>query len=134
MQLRTLFFASTAIVFSALVYNMSGNTQKAFLLESKQGKFVVDTRPIPKPGPGELLVKVLATSLNPVDWKIQKYGAFINDFPAVLGTDGAGEVQEVGEGVTTFSKGDKVYALFWLSQSGRTYSYTKRSQCLSRNI
>ncbi|KAF8072226.1 chaperonin 10-like protein [Lyophyllum atratum] len=112
MRLRTFLFSSTAIILSALLYkfNMSANTntQKALLLESKQGRFVVDTRPIPKPGPDELLVKVLATALNPVDWKIQKYGAFINDFPAVLGTDGAGEVQEVGEGVTAFSKGDKV--------------------------
>ncbi|KAG5349727.1 hypothetical protein C0989_002158 [Termitomyces sp. Mn162] len=85
-------------------------TQKALLLESKQGKFVVGSRDIPKPGPGELLVKVLATGLNPVDWKIQKYGIFVTEFPAVLGTDLAGTVEVVGEGVTSFKKGDRVFA------------------------
>ncbi|KAG6827874.1 hypothetical protein H0H92_010143 [Tricholoma furcatifolium] len=85
-------------------------TQKALLLESKQGKFVTGSRNIPKPGPGELLVKVHATGLNPVDWKIQKYGAFITEFPAVLGTDVAGEVEALGEGVTSFKKGDRVFA------------------------
>ncbi|KAG5720977.1 Zinc-type alcohol dehydrogenase-like protein C2E1P3.01 [Termitomyces sp. T112] len=96
-------------------YSFSGmssttTTQKALLLESKQGKFVVGSRDIPKPGPGELLVKVLATGLNPVDWKIQKYGIFVTEFPAVLGTDLAGTVEVVGEGVTSFKKGDRVFA------------------------
>ncbi|GLB40684.1 putative alcohol dehydrogenase GroES-like domain [Lyophyllum shimeji] len=109
MQLRTLLFASIAILLTAIIYSMSGSAQQALLLESKQGKFVVGSRPIPKPGPGEILVKLRATALNPVDWKIQKYGIFITEFPAVLGTDGAGEVEQVGEGVTNFSKGDRVF-------------------------
>jgi NADPH:quinone reductase-like Zn-dependent oxidoreductase len=50
--------------------------QKALLLLEKRGEFVVGTRDIEKPGSGELLVKVLATALNPIDWKIQKYGLF----------------------------------------------------------
>ncbi|KAG6804979.1 hypothetical protein H0H87_005355 [Tephrocybe sp. NHM501043] len=95
---------------------MSGTTQKALLLESKQGKFVVGSRAIPKPGPGQLLVKVLATGLNPVDWKIQKYGIFITEFPAVLGTDIAGEVESIGEGVTAFKAGDRVYTIFLFAQ------------------
>ncbi|KAG6901423.1 hypothetical protein C0995_012134 [Termitomyces sp. Mi166 len=88
----------------------TNNTQKALLLETKQGRFVVGSRKIPKPGPGELLVKVLATGLNPVDWKVQKYGIFVTEFPAVLGSDVAGEVEAVGEGVTSFKKGDRVFA------------------------
>jgi len=121
MQLRTLFFASIAVLFSAIVYNMSGGTQKALFLESKQGNFVVGSRAIPKPGSGELLVKLRATSLNPVDWKIQKYGFFITEFPAVLGTDGAGEVEEVGEGVDTFSKGDRVFFQGTFDNNGGTF-------------
>lgn len=84
-------------------------TQKALLLEAKQGKYVVGNRDIPKPGPGQLLVKVQATGLNPVDWKIQKYGIIIQEFPAVIGSDAAGDVEEVGAGVTNVSKGDRVY-------------------------
>lgn len=64
---------------------------------------------------GEILIKVQATSLNPVDWKIQKYGVFIEKFPAILGTDVAGDVEELGEGVNKFKKGDRVYASLFFS-------------------
>ena len=84
--------------------------QKALLIEKKNGPFVVGMRAIPTPGAGDLLVKVHATGLNPLDWKIQVYGIVVETFPAVLGTDGAGEVVEVGEGVEGWSKGDKVCA------------------------
>lgn len=82
--------------------------QKALLLQSKQGEFEVGSRDIPKPGPGELLVKVQSAALNPVDWKIQAFGLFFNEYPVVLGSDAAGEVEEVGEGVTGYKKGDRV--------------------------
>ena len=49
-----------------------------------------------------------ATALNPVDWKIQKLGYFVDKFPAVIGSDSSGEVVEVGEDVTNFTKGDRV--------------------------
>ncbi|KZT00565.1 GroES-like protein [Laetiporus sulphureus 93-53] len=82
--------------------------QKALFLTSRRGPFAIGTAPIPKPGRGQLLVKIEATALNPVDWKIQAYEIFIDDFPAVLGTDIAGTVEELGEGVTGFVKGDRV--------------------------
>jgi NADPH:quinone reductase-like Zn-dependent oxidoreductase len=47
-------------------------------------------------------------ALNPIDWKIVKEGYFIEKFPAVLGNDGAGVVEKVGEGVTDFAIGDRV--------------------------
>ena len=46
----------------------------------------------PRPGPGEILVKVHATALNPVDWKIRKYGIILDHFPAIHRLDIAGEV------------------------------------------
>lgn len=68
----------------------------------------------PKPGAGEVLVRVEAVSLNPVDWKIRS-GAIKErmpvEFPAILGRDVAGVVREVGEGVTGFEQGDRVFAL-----------------------
>ena len=85
-------------------------SQKALILESKQGPFVLSTRPIHAPGKGELLVKVRAAGLNPADWKIQTYGVLIDTFPAVLGLDIAGEVEGVGEGVVAFNRGDRVCA------------------------
>jgi len=90
--------------------------QKALLVPAKFADFVVGSKSIPKPGPGELLVKICSTSLNPADWKIHKYGLFIEEFPAVLGLDLAGDVEEVGEGVTTFVKGDRVCVVFYLLQ------------------
>ncbi|OCH89713.1 GroES-like protein [Obba rivulosa] len=82
--------------------------QKALLLPKKQGDWEVGTIEVPKPGPGELLVKVQAAALNPIDWMVQVYGILIQDFPAVRGSDAAGTVEEVGEGVTGFTPGDKV--------------------------
>ena len=86
--------------------------QKALYLTSKQGPFEVSAAPIPKPGPGEVLYKVQAAALNPVDWKIRDYNFFITSYPAILGSDAAGIVEELGEGAQGFSKGDKVYAFF----------------------
>lgn len=68
----------------------------------------------PKPGSGEVLVKVAATSVNPIDWKIRS-GAVKDrmpvDFPHIPGRDVAGTVLAVGEGVTHFELGDRVMAL-----------------------
>lgn len=82
--------------------------QKALFLQSKQGEFAIGLRSIPKPGRGELLIKVFSAALNPIDYKIQENGLFVNIYPAILGVDIAGIVDEVGEGVHTFVKGDKV--------------------------
>ncbi|KAI0715787.1 GroES-like protein [Cerioporus squamosus] len=82
--------------------------QKALFLPTKQGNFTVETRDVPKPGPGDVLVKNAAVGLNPVDWKIQAVGLFIEKYPAIIGLDAAGVVEAVGEGVTSLKKGDRV--------------------------
>ncbi len=65
----------------------------------------------PSPGPGEVLVRVAATSVNPIDYKIRRgdAAALAPDFPAVLHMDVSGTVEDVGEGVATFATGDVVY-------------------------
>lgn len=71
-----------------------------------------EPRDIPEPQvqPGQLLLEVKATSLNPLDSKIRRFGPPIApDLPAVLHGDVAGIVREVGEGVTGFQVGDPVY-------------------------
>lgn len=67
----------------------------------------------PKTKPNQLLVKVYATSVNPIDWKIRKGMLKIitgNRFPMILGLDVAGEVVAVGEKVMRFKPGDQIYA------------------------
>ena len=89
---------------------MAPLTQKALILDAKHGNFSVGTTPVPKLGSGEILIKVKTAALNPVDWKVQKseYSFLVEKFPAILGTDIAGDVEEIGEGVTEFQKGDRV--------------------------
>ncbi|KAL5638348.1 hypothetical protein ACGC1H_005133 [Rhizoctonia solani] len=82
---------------------------RATLLLQKQGKLEVGTRPTPVPQAKQALVKVTAAAINPVDWKIQDYGFFVDKFPTVLGSDGAGIIESVGPEVTNFKVGDKVF-------------------------
>lgn len=68
----------------------------------------------PKPAKGEVLVRVLAASINPIDWKMRSGAAkdhFPVEFPGILGRDVAGMVQAVGEDVEGFAEGDRVFAL-----------------------
>jgi len=67
--------------------------------------------PVPVPGPGEVVIKVHAASVNPVDWKVREGQARIftgSKFPKVLGSECAGEVAETGARATKFRKGDRV--------------------------
>jgi NADPH2:quinone reductase len=64
----------------------------------------------PKPGPGELLVRVIASAVNPVDAKLRANGSWANlKPPVILGYDVAGVVEEADPGVLDFNPGDEVY-------------------------
>jgi NADPH:quinone reductase-like Zn-dependent oxidoreductase len=68
----------------------------------------------PKPGEGEVLVRLAATSVNPVDFKLRSGAlqAYMPlQLPAILGRDLSGVIREVGTGVTDFASGDRVLAL-----------------------
>lgn len=66
--------------------------------------------PLPEPGPGQLRVRQIATSVNPVDCKLRRHGpAIAPPLPAVLGCDVAGHVDALGAGVSTFQLGEPVY-------------------------
>lgn len=69
--------------------------------------------PRPSPGAGQVLVRVLAASVNPVDWKLAsgKFRLILPvHLPAVPGFDVAGDVAELGLGVLTYAVGDRVHA------------------------
>jgi NADPH:quinone reductase len=71
-----------------------------------------EDHPDPAPGDDEVLVRVQASSINPVDAAIaggMLNGMFDHEFPVVLGRDYAGVVEAVGSGVTRYSAGDEVF-------------------------
>jgi NADPH:quinone reductase-like Zn-dependent oxidoreductase len=85
------------------------STQQALWLPGIGQEFSIGIREIDAPGPGELLVKIISSGLNPLDWKIQESGfIFVKSYPAVIGEEAAGIVESVGEGVTDFKEGDRV--------------------------
>ena len=64
----------------------------------------------PLSNPSQIKVRLHAAGINPVDTKIRSRGVFFeNGLPAILGCDGAGVVTDVGEAVTQFRSGDKVW-------------------------
>ena len=83
--------------------------------------FQTEDLPLPQPGSGEVLVKVRAISVNPVDYKWRQAGPF-TDFPVVLGWDISGTVQTLGEGVTRFKAGDEVFGMLRFPKEGRAYA------------
>ena len=77
-------------------------------------KLVYEEFPDPVPARGEVLVRVHAVSVNPIDWKMRSGAAkerFPLTLPAILGRDVAGTVAKLGEGVEGFKVGDRVFAV-----------------------
>ena len=90
-------------------------TSRAVLLDRFGGPEVLQVRPVPAPqaGRGQLRVRVAAAGLNPMDWFMTSdpttAARFGLSLPCGFGTDYAGRVDQVGEGVTGFAVGDRVY-------------------------
>nr|VWO94976.1 Alcohol dehydrogenase 1 [Ganoderma boninense] len=97
------------------------STQKAFMLPEKHGEWKLTEIAIPSPGPTDVLVKVVAAGLNPIDWKNKDYNIIPTSFPFISGTDGSGVVETVGSEVKTFAKGDKVLFQGNFGNEGATF-------------
>jgi NADPH:quinone reductase-like Zn-dependent oxidoreductase len=88
---------------------------RAALFESYGGADRLQVREVENPGPpgpGQVLVRVRASSVNPLDWKIRKGQLRLilpAKFPLIPGFDLAGEVEDVGPEVTRFAPGDAVF-------------------------
>jgi NADPH:quinone reductase-like Zn-dependent oxidoreductase len=95
--------------------NASATTGRAVQLESFGGPEVLNLRAVPAPqaGAGQLRVRVTAAGLNPMDWFMTSDAQTAKRFglrlPSGFGTDYAGVVDQVGDGVTQFAAGDRVF-------------------------
>ena len=72
------------------------------------GKLEVMERPVPRPGTGEVLVRVRASGLCSTDLHLLSGRMLLGDLPRILGHESAGEIVEVGAGVTGWNAGDRV--------------------------
>jgi NADPH:quinone reductase-like Zn-dependent oxidoreductase len=79
----------------------------------------------PEPAPTEVLVRVAAAGINPVDWKVREepwLPDLMGEPPFILGWDVAGTVEAVGYGVTRFAPGDRVFGMPWFPRLARAYA------------
>jgi NADPH2:quinone reductase len=81
--------------------------------------------PVPEPTGHDLLVKIKAVSVNPVDFKIRQNSAKdkVLDAPKIIGWDASGIVEAVGNNVTLFKKGDEVYYAGDINKPGSNAAY-----------
>lgn len=90
---------------------MNVTHNSALWITRKRGPFAVDSAPMPEPRTGEIVVQTRAIAVNPFERLIQTVGDLITPwirYPAIVGTDVAGEVVALGSGVTRFAIGDRV--------------------------
>jgi len=83
------------------------------IVDEPNGPFRIANIETPVPGAGQVLVRIAASGVNPLDTKIRAGQAAHarHPLPGILGLDLAGVVEQVGQGVEAFSPGDEVYGL-----------------------
>src|SRR6478736_3197917 len=94
----------------------TSQTMKAIRIHNYGGPEVLHYEDAPRPQPqaGEVLVRVHAAGVNPIDWKVREghmKDFWPHKFPLILGWDVSGRVEEAGPGVSRFKIGDEVYSI-----------------------
>src|SRR6476469_6277858 len=94
----------------------TSQTMKAIRIHKYGGPEVLqyEDAPRPKPQASEVLIRVHAAGVNPVDWKVcegHMKDFWPHKFPLILGWDLSGVVEELGTAVSRFKKGDEVYSI-----------------------
>lgn len=89
------------------------------------GGFIEFEQPTPTPVGRDLLVKILAVSVNPVDFKIRKATKEVQTPPKILGWDAAGIVEAVGDDVSLFEVGDRVFYAGDLTRPGSNATHQR---------
>ena len=104
------------------------DTMKAVVIRSYGGPEVlaIDQVSVPQIAEDEVLIKVRAVGVNPIDWKVR--AGFLKEmlpyhFPLILGWDVSGTVERAGSSVKDFKAGDEVYALADISRNGACAEY-----------
>jgi NADPH:quinone reductase-like Zn-dependent oxidoreductase len=103
-------------------------TMKAVRIHSYGGPevLVYEDMPRPEPAGGEILIRVHAAGVNPLDWKVREGHArewLDHQLPLILGWDISGIIEAVGSGVHKFRIGDAVYGLIDISRDGAYAEY-----------
>src|SRR5256714_4155047 len=106
----------------------TSQTMKAIRIHNYGGPEVLQYEDAPRPQPetGEVLVRVHAAGVNPIDWKVREghmKDFWPHKFPLILGWDLSGVVEEIGAGVSRFKKGDEVYSVPDVSRDGAYAEY-----------
>jgi len=108
-------------------------TMKAVVVHEYGGPEVLKYEDVPRPEPkaNEILVKVIAAGVNPVDSaaRSQKFGQFLHiKLPAIPGYDISGVVEKAGAGVTKFKAGDAIHAYIALDKGGAYAEYAAATE------
>lgn len=108
---------------------------KAVIIENYGGVDQLKYTEVAKPTlkDNDVLIEIVATSVNPVDWKIREgylKGMLEYNFPVILGLDAAGKVSEVGKAVTKFKVGDEVFTRPDITRNGTYAEYVAVDESL----
>ncbi|MEU1624199.1 NADP-dependent oxidoreductase [Streptomyces sp. NPDC020096] len=106
---------------------MSESSMRAVVQDAFGGPQVLRVEQVPRPVPlpTEVLVRVHAAGVNPVDWKTRAgtgMAGVLGEPPFTLGWDVSGVVEEIGFGVTTLKPGDEVYGMPWFPRAAGAYA------------
>ena len=120
---KTTIIAAATLSVTSMFAQSPATMMKAIVIHQYGGPGALNygdtARPVPKEN--EILIRVVAASVNPVDVAIRsgKYAQYFHTkLPLIPGMDAAGIVEEIGAGITKFKKGDPVYAFFTLADEG----------------
>jgi NADPH:quinone reductase-like Zn-dependent oxidoreductase len=115
---------------------MSASSMRAIRQQSVGGPEVLELATVdrPEPPPTEVLVKVAAAGVNPVDWKTRATGGMLGSPPFTVGWDVAGVVEQLGYGVTRLAVGDRVFGMPRFPREAAAYAefVTSPSRQLAR--
>src|ERR1700754_3492796 len=113
------------VALAASVRNRRGITMKAVFIEQYGGPDVLKYGEWPDPvaGPGEVLIDVVAASVNGADWKVRVGQHQQPKFPFVLGRDFSGVISALGDGVADLAVGD---AVFGVCDGGHEGAYAEK--------
>ena len=120
---NAMIFVAGALGAASLLAQSPSRMMKAIVIHQYGGPEVLKYEDAPRPEPkeDEILIRVMAASVNPVDVAIRsgKYAKYFHTkLPLIPGMDAAGIVEKTGARITKFKTGDPVYAFFTLANEG----------------